>query len=94
MATTTTTTTTPADVLSSADALAILDEINHAERRRAHYAAQGVPVRGFEATIAEGRAWLAQYGYRTRLSARTGAYVPDGGGHGWQYVSGARVAVD
>ncbi len=66
-----------ADVLSSDDALTLLDAINTAHQN------------GLDTTGTRG--WLAGYGYKTKLSAMTGAWVPDGNGHGWRYVTGERI---
>lgn len=69
--------TPAADVLTGSEASTLLDAINTAHRN-------GLDTTGT-------RAWLAGYGYKTKLSAMTGAWVPDGGGHGWKFVTGRLV---
>ena len=87
------------DVMTADVALHILGEINQAEAirlaetRKTHASADARAdiIREWQSIIDRKRTHLNVYGYRTQLSERTGAYVPSGNGHGWQYVSGERV---
>jgi hypothetical protein len=88
------------DVMTADVALHILGEINQAEAirlaetRKTHASAdvRANIIREWQSVIDRKRTHLNVYGYRTQLSEMTGAYVPSGNGHGWQYVSGQRVA--
>lgn len=75
-------------------ALHILGEINQGldiQRREDRGPWQDQAIRketldSWTAWIERKRAILLAAGYRTKLSARTGYYVPDGNGHGWKYA--------
>lgn len=75
--------------MSSDTAQSILDAINEAQRQQLQ-ARTPAEHNAHEAIIAELRAELDAYGYTTRHSSRTGAYVP-ASAHGWRYVSGVRA---
>ena len=77
------------ETMSSDTAQSILDAINEAQRQQLQ-ARTPAEHNAHEAIIAELRAELDAYGYTTKHSSRTGAYVP-ASAHGWRYVSGVRA---
>lgn len=78
----------PAEMTSDT-AQAILDALNEAQRLQ--YTTSELQAHTtYEGVIASLRAELDAYGYTTKLSGRTGAWVP-ASAHGWRYVSGVRA---
>ena len=78
----------PAEMTSDT-AQTILDALNEAQRLQ--YTTSELQAHTtYEGVIASLRAELDAYGYTTKLSGRTGAWVP-ASAHGWRYVSGVRA---